>query len=189
MVTWVQRAALILARTLVGWHFLYEGFYKLMLPGWSLAGAPLGSWSAAAYLQAASGPLAPTLHRLAASSAMPIVDIVVPVGLVLVGLSLMLGLFTQLGCAGAAVFLALFYVSAIPLSGLPQSGAEGTYLIVNKTLIELGLVLVIATFRTGRIAGLDVLRRGPDRVRPGSDLRSQVRVSAANADRRRSTIV
>jgi thiosulfate dehydrogenase [quinone] large subunit len=78
--------------------------------------------------------------------------------LALVGLSLLLGLFTQLGCTGALLLLGSFYLAAIPTLGVPQAGAEGTYLLVNKTLIELGAVLVLLAFRTGRIAGLDVLR-------------------------------
>jgi thiosulfate dehydrogenase (quinone) large subunit len=63
-------------------------------------------------------------------------------------------LFTQTGCAGALVMLSIFYVSAIPL-GLPETRAEGSYLIVNKNLVELASVLVVFVFRTGRIAGLD----------------------------------
>ena len=71
-----------------------------------------------------------------------------------VGLSLMLGLFTQAGCVGALGLLAMFYLSAIPM-GLPEARSEGTYLIVNKNLIEAAAVLVLFSFRTGRIAGLD----------------------------------
>ena len=33
-----QKAGLVVLRTLVGWHFLYEGYYKLMLPGWTREG-------------------------------------------------------------------------------------------------------------------------------------------------------
>ena len=62
--------------------------------------------------------------------------------LALIGMSLLLGLFTQTGCAGALVMLSIFYVSAIPL-GLPETRAEGSYLIVNKNLIELASVLVV----------------------------------------------
>ena len=152
-----QRFALILARTLIGWHFAYEGYYKLMLPGWSRAGEPMQAWSAAGYLHAASGPLAPLMHMLAQPRALTIIDLLVPLGLLLVGVSLVTGLFTQSGCVGAACFLTLFYLSMIPTSGAPQPGTEGTYLIVNKNLIELAAVLVIAAFRTGRIAGLDLL--------------------------------
>ena len=54
-----QGVALVVLRTLLGWHFLYEGYYKLVLPAWSTAGTPLPAWSAGGYLRAATGPLAP----------------------------------------------------------------------------------------------------------------------------------
>jgi thiosulfate dehydrogenase [quinone] large subunit len=85
--------------------------------------------------------------------------------LLVVGLMLVLGLFTQLACVLAFGLLGLFYLSAIPLAGVPEARSEGTYLIVNKNLIEAVAVAVIFTFRTGRIAGLDVLRGRPSRRR------------------------
>jgi len=155
-----QRIGLVLLRTLIGWHFLYEGYYKLAVPGWSRQGALLSRWSAAGYLSAATGPLAGAFHSLAASGAAVWIDRLVPAALIAVGLSLILGLFTQTGCWGALAFLTLFYVSSIPTGGVPQPGAEGTYLLVNKNLIEAGAVLVLLVFRTGTIAGLDLLRAG-----------------------------
>jgi thiosulfate dehydrogenase (quinone) large subunit len=154
-----QGAALIVLRTLIGWHFLYEGYYKLVLPGWSPGGAPLAPWSAAGYLRASTGPFAGAFHALAGSSLSGWVDTAIPVALVIVGLSLVLGLFTTRGCQGAVLLLALFYAAAIPLDGVPRPGAEGTYLIVNKTLVELGAAVVLLTSRTGAIAGLDLLRQ------------------------------
>jgi thiosulfate dehydrogenase (quinone) large subunit len=152
-----QQIALVVLRTLIGWHFLYEGYYKLMLPGWSRDGQPLKAWSAAGYLKAATGPFADFFHSMANSSLMTIVDWVVPVGLLLVGLSLVLGALTQVGCWGALALLTMFYISSIPTSGMPQAMAEGTYLIVNKNLVEWSAVLVLLSFRTGEIAGLDLL--------------------------------
>jgi thiosulfate dehydrogenase (quinone) large subunit len=149
---------LVLLRTLIGWHFLYEGYYKLVLPGWTRLGEPVASWSAAGYLRAASGPFASLFRDLAQTRAIAAIDVLVPIGLVAIGLSLVCGLFTQLGCAGATLLLALFYLSTVPATGAPQPGAEGTYLIVSKNLVELVAVLVVFAFRTGRIAGLDVLR-------------------------------
>jgi len=154
-----QGPALVVLRTLVGWHFLYEGYYKLALPGWSPAGAPLPAWSAAGYLRAATGPFAAGFHALAGSAAAQWIDVAIPIALIAIGLSLILGLFTTRGCQGAALLLALFYVAAIPFDGVPQAGVEGTYLIVNKTLIELAAVVVLLTSRTGTIAGLDLLRQ------------------------------
>jgi thiosulfate dehydrogenase [quinone] large subunit len=156
-----QGVALVVLRTLLGWHFLYEGYYKLVLPGWSAAGTPLPVWSAGGYLRAATGPLAPAFHALAGSSLAGWIDMAVPIALVLVGLSLVLGLFTTRGCQGALLLLALFYLAAIPFDGVPRPGAEGTYLLVNKTLVELGAALVLLTSRTGEIAGLDLLRQRP----------------------------
>jgi thiosulfate dehydrogenase [quinone] large subunit len=153
-----QQVSLVLLRTLVGWHFLYEGYFKLVLPGWSRAGAPLAPWSSAGYLHAASGPLAPLLHGLASSRALGLIDVVIPIALVLIGLSLMLGLFTDAGCIGGLLLLSLFYVAAPSTLGVQVPGAEGAYLLVNKTLIEGAAVLVLLVFGTGRLAGLDRLR-------------------------------
>ncbi len=54
----LQQTLLVVLRTLIGWHFLYEGYTKLLQPAWGRLGAPLAAWSSAAYLKAATGPLA-----------------------------------------------------------------------------------------------------------------------------------
>lgn len=156
--TGFQQLCLVTLRTVIGWHFAYEGVYKLMLPGWSRTGQLVAAWSAEGYLRGATGPMAPMFHRMAESAGtMHAVDLIVPLGLLLVGLSLMLGLLTQIGCVGAMTFLAVFYLSQPPFTGMPQAGAEGTYLLVSKNLIELVAVMTVMAFRTGAIAGLDQL--------------------------------
>jgi thiosulfate dehydrogenase [quinone] large subunit len=156
-----QGAALILLRTLIGWHFLYEGLVKAILPAWSRAGQPLSGWSAWGYIHDGSGPIAALLQKLAAApGAAPWIDRLVIAALILVGLSLLLGLFTQAGCWGALILLALFYLVAIPTQGVAAPGAEGSYLLVNKNLVEAAAVFVLLLFRTGRMAGLDLLRAG-----------------------------
>jgi thiosulfate dehydrogenase (quinone) large subunit len=69
----------------------------------------------------------------------------------------LLGLFTRLGSVAAFLLLSTFYLLYVPTMGIPQPNAEGTYLIVNKTLIEAVAVAVLFFFDTGRIAGLDLL--------------------------------
>ena len=152
-----QQAALVILRTLIGWHFLYEGYYKLMLPAWSADGKPLSPWTSVGYLKAASGPLARLFQWMIDAGWIGWIDKTVKIGLLLVGLSLILGLLTRAGLWGAVFFLTLFYLLAIPTAGAPQPGNEGTYLIVNKTLIEGAAVGVLLTFNTGAIAGLDML--------------------------------
>jgi thiosulfate dehydrogenase [quinone] large subunit len=150
-----QQTLLVVLRTLIGWHFLYEGYVKLLRPAWGPDGVPLAAWSSAGYLKGATGPLAPLFHALAGSSWIGAIDTSVAVALVAIGVSLIVGLFTQLGCAGAMLLLTLFYVAAIPTSGVQEPRLEGAYLFVNKTLIELVAIAVIFAFHTGRIAGLD----------------------------------
>jgi thiosulfate dehydrogenase [quinone] large subunit len=153
----LEAFSLVFLRTVIGWHFLYEGYFKLSLPGWTRTGAPLAHWSAAGYLHAATGPFAGLGHLFASPTVLPWIDMLLPIGLLLVGLSLILGLFTQAGSWGALAFLTLFYLTAIPTTGAPQPTAEGNYLLVNKTLIEWAAVLVVIAFKTGTIAGLDTL--------------------------------
>jgi thiosulfate dehydrogenase (quinone) large subunit len=153
----LEAFGLVFLRTVIGWHFLYEGYYKLMLPGWTRAGAPLNHWSAAGYLNASTGPFAWLGHALATPAIVGWIDLLIPIALLLVGLSLLLGLFTQAGAWGALALLTMFYLTAIPLAGVPQPNMEGSYLIVNKTLIEWAAVLVVLTRHTGRIAGFDTL--------------------------------
>lgn len=152
-----QQSTLVVLRTLIGWHFLYEGYVKILGPMWTRSGVPVQPFSSAGYLRSATGPLADVFHGLAASPWVSTLDHLVAWTLVAAGLFLLLGLLTQLGCVLAGCLLALFYVSAIPLSGAAEPHAEGTYLIVNKNLIELAAVAVVFTFRTGLIAGLDRL--------------------------------
>lgn len=154
-----QQFALIALRTLIGWHFLYEAYYKIASPAWSPAGAPLTPWTAAGYLKGASGPMAGLFQRLINSGWTNWIDRTVKVALLLIGLSLLLGLFTRVGAWAALFFLGLFYLLYVPTLGVPQPNAEGTYLIVNKTLIEAGAVVVLLMFNTGKIAGLDLLWR------------------------------
>jgi thiosulfate dehydrogenase (quinone) large subunit len=150
-----QQALLVILRTLIGWHFLYEGYIKLLRPAWGPDGLPLAPWSASGYLRGATGPFAALFHALGSSAWIGTIDSVLPVGLVAVGLSLMLGLFTQVGCIGAMTLLTTFYMSSIPISGLQEPRQEGAYLLINKNLIELVAVAVVFAFRTGRLAGLD----------------------------------
>jgi thiosulfate dehydrogenase [quinone] large subunit len=153
-----QQTALVLLRTLIGWHFLYEGLVKILWPAWTRAGVPMGRFSSGGYLRSSTGPFADAFRAFADASWLPWLDLLMAWGLLIVGLGLMLGLFTQLACAGALVLLALFYLSWLPTKGVYEPGTEGNYLLVNKNLVEAAAMAVVFAFRTGRIAGLDLLR-------------------------------
>ena len=68
--------------------------------------------------------------------------------------------------AGIA-FVLLFYVATPPFVGYFYSiPTEGSYLIVNKNLVELGALLVIFVTRSGLFAGLDRILHGLFARRP-----------------------
>jgi uncharacterized membrane protein YphA (DoxX/SURF4 family) len=87
-------------------------------------------------------------------------------GLVIMGVCLILGLFTPLAALAGAVFLGQIYLSMPPWPGLPPNPmAEGHYFIVNKNLIEMLACLALACLPTGSWIGLDALLFGARRRR------------------------
>ena len=139
--------AITVLRVFIGWHFLYEGIAKLSSP----------SWSAAGYLKQARGPFAGLFKSLAAQpDLLANADLITMWGLTAVGLLLILGLFTRLASLGAIGFIVLFYLCNPPFVGYFYSiPTEGSYLIVNKNLVELGALVVVLVTGSGRFAGLD----------------------------------
>jgi len=150
--------AITVLRVFVGWHFLYEGIAKLTSP----------SWSAAGYLKQARGPLAEFFRGLASQpNLLANADLITMWGLTLVGLCLMLGLFTRLASLAGLGFILLFYLCNPPFVGYFYSiPTEGSYLIVNKNLVELCALVVIFATGSGRFAGLDRILHGLFARRP-----------------------
>lgn len=144
--------AITALRILVGWHFLYEGLTKLTAPSWTSAG----------YLKQARGPLAEFFRGLAADPAqLHNADLVTMWGLTIVGTCLILGLFTRLSSLAGIGFIFLFYIATPPFIGYFYSiPTEGSYLIVNKNLVEIAALAVIFTTRSGLYYGLDRIVHG-----------------------------
>ena len=70
----------------------------------------------------------------------------------------MLGLFCRYTALMGMGFIILYYIFAPPLLGLEYSRpGEGSYLIVNKNLVEACALLVIHSFPTSHVIGLDRL--------------------------------
>ena len=144
-----QRYVLVGFRILIGWHILYEGFSKLLIP----------NWSSANFLMESKWILEGFANWIVSSpSVLKAVDFLNIWGLIAVGLGLMLGLFTRVAAVSGAVLLFMYYLINPPLIGLEYSiPAEGNYMIVNKTLIEVAALVLLAVFPTGSFAGLDIL--------------------------------
>lgn len=150
--------AITVLRVFVGWHFLYEGLTKLTA----------ASWTSAGYLKQARGPFAEMFRGLAANPNMLAnADLVTMWGLTIVGACLILGLFTRLASLAGIGFVLLFYLATPPFIGYFYSiPSEGSYLIVNKNLVEIAALGVIFATRSGLFAGLDRILHGLFARRP-----------------------
>ena len=153
-----QMATIVVLRVLIGWHFLYEGLSKLTTPAWSAAG----------YLTQSRGPFAGLFRWMAADpNVLANVNLLNKWGLTAIGLGLILGCFTRTAAVSGLVVILLFYLCNPPFVGYYYSiPAEGSYLVVNKNLVEAAALAVILVTGSGREAGLDriihgLLRRSP----------------------------
>lgn len=153
----LQMVALVFLRVMIGWHFLYEGVAKWLKPNWSAAG----------YLMQSRGLFGPAFRWMADTpGVLAVVDQMNIWGLIAIGLGLILGCFTRLASA-AGIFLILLYYACNPLLvgyfySIPM---EGNYLVVNKNLVEMAALLVIALTHTSRYMGIDRLLHGEWRAR------------------------
>ncbi len=147
--TTFQTAMLVLLRLFIGWHFMYEGLAKISNPYWTSAGYLAESkwWFSGIFTDIAANP-----------TVLTIVDYVNAWGLLLIGVGLMLGIFTRAATIAGIVLLLLYYIAAPPFVGYTYAmPTEGSYLVVNKVLIELVALAVLLAFPTGKVFGLDRL--------------------------------
>lgn len=147
--TSVQAFALVILRLTIGWHFLYEGGVKVLNP----------HWTSKAYLLDSGGFLEGFFEQIAGNQTiLAISDSANAWGLTLIGLSLVLGIFTRYSSIAGVVLLFLYYLSHPAFPGIEYLfPSDGSYFIINKTLVELFALFVIFAFPTSYIFGLQRL--------------------------------
>ena len=119
-------------RMLLGWHFLYEGVWKLIQPG---------GWSAMGYLKTSQWFAAPLFHSIAdAPSLLKAVDLLNMWGLTLIGLGLFFGCLIRPAAFFGFLLLVFYYVAQPPFLA---PSAEGHYLWVDRNLVEAGAMLAV----------------------------------------------
>lgn len=148
----INRAAswlLTVVRIAIGWHFLYEGIAKIIA----------GNWSSAPYLAGSRWIFAPVFNAMADSAAVTsVVDFINIWGMILVGLGLIAGLFTRYASIGGAVMLLFYFVAYPPVPGYTVGvPVEGSYLWINKTLIEFFVLAAFSFMTSGYHFGMDRL--------------------------------
>jgi len=144
-----QLIMLVILRVAIGWHFLNEGLVKLSNPNWTSIG----------YLLDSKGIFEGLFYEMANHSGLvSVVNFMNIWGLILIGLGLILGLLSRYALISGIVLLMFYYMSHPAIIGANyMMPSEGSYLFVNKTLIELFAMSVLLVFPSSRIIGIDRL--------------------------------
>lgn len=133
-----------LLRMAIGWHFLYEGVWKLVQENWSAKG----------FLQSSDWFAGPLFKALAANPAVMCgIDFANEWGLVLIGLGLIAGVLARWAAGAGALLLVFYYVCQPPW--LNATG-DAHYLFLDVRLVE-ALALGVLVCTPGPGIG-DVLR-------------------------------
>ncbi len=145
--TKVQLSSLLLLRFLVGWHILYEGAAKVINPQWtSLDFLEESQW----ILSGFSNWIISNPNVLSA------VDFLNTWGLVAIGLGIITGLFFKAAALAGALLIFIYYLNSPPLIGMEYAlPSDGHNLVVDKNLIEVAALIILALFSTSKIFGLD----------------------------------
>lgn len=138
--------ALVLLRLAIGWHFLFEGMVKVLNP----------SWSSKAYLLDSGGFMKGFFEWMAHNTnILPIADFMNAWGLTIIGVSLIAGLFSRYASLAGMLLLGLYYLSHPAFPGITYMfPSDGSYFIINKTLVELFALYVIYSFPSEQFVGL-----------------------------------
>ncbi len=136
----IQTTLLVLLRLVIGYHFLEAGFDKLFNP----------NWTSAAFLLQSNWIFADLFQLMADNqTVLAIVDFLNIGGQILIGLSLIIGLFSTWAAFFGAVLIFFYYIAIPPF-------VDG-YTFIDKNLFELFAFLIIALFPTSKIVGIDLL--------------------------------
>jgi len=127
----------LLLRLTMGWIFVWSGFDKLVT-----------NFSASGFLlHSTQGPLTFWFHSLGASqTALNVVNPLVIWGEILIGVTLIFGIFTRSGLFWGAIMMMMFYLAQFPPAQNPFMDEHLVYIVIFGLLGALG---------AGRILGVD----------------------------------
>jgi uncharacterized membrane protein YphA (DoxX/SURF4 family) len=142
-----QITVVTVLRVFIGWHLLFEGLSKILNPDWTAAG----------YLEKSQWLFSGIFQWVVTHDTVLLtVDWLNMLGLTAIGLALFIGFFTKTASTLGIVMLALYYIANPPfIAGNFGIPVEGHYLFINKILIEMIGLAVIAAFPSYIMPGID----------------------------------
>ena len=97
---------------------------------------------------------------ISGNTGMWIIDALNAYGLTIIGIALILGIFTRVALWSGVILLTTYYLAYPPFGGFSYGApSEGSYLFVNKNLIELITMILLSLAGSERFYSLDMLRK------------------------------
>lgn len=145
--TKAQLTWLMMLRLFIGWHFMYEGMVKIMNP----------KWTSLPYLLDSKGFASSFFIELTQDNdLMTLINFANEWTLLLIGLGLTLGCLSRLSSVGGMILLAMYTLSHPSFVGADyMMPFEGSYLWIDKNLVELAGLGVLWVFPTSKEIGFD----------------------------------
>lgn len=142
-----QLTWLVVLRLFIGWHFMYEGMVKILNP----------KWTSLPYLLDSKGFASSFFVGLTQDAdMMALINYANEWTLLLIGLGLTLGCLCRLSSVGGMILLAMYTLSHPSFIGADyMMPFEGSYLWIDKNLVELAGLGVLWVFPTSQIIGFD----------------------------------
>jgi len=134
-----QNITLFALRLSLGWLFFYAGITKVLNPNWTAEGYLRGAKTFFGFYQWLAGP-----------DILPVVNFLNEWGLTLIGISLIVGIGVRLSSLLGALLMLLYY---FPVLDFPYPNPH-SYL-VDEHIIYALVLLLLASFRAGRVWGLE----------------------------------
>lgn len=142
-----QLTWLMMLRLFIGWHFMYEGLVKIMNP----------HWTSLPYLLDSKGPASSFFITLTQNpDLMSFINLANEYALLLIGLGLTLGFLYRLSSVGGMILLIMYTLSHPSFVGASYlMPFEGSYLWIDKNLVEFAALGLLCVYPTSRVLGLD----------------------------------
>jgi uncharacterized membrane protein YphA (DoxX/SURF4 family) len=160
-----KKIFITILRVAIGWHFLYEGISKLMVPGWTSYNYLINTTSFASGFY----------HALASSQTIVgVVDFLNIWGLIGIGLALFLGVCIRYAAMAGTLLLILYYFAYPPFGSSLLKVTDGQFLFVDRNFLE-ALMLLVLLFLKEKGFGIDALwtffrnRKNKERTAPSGN--------------------
>lgn len=137
-----ERIIIFLMRIALGWTFLYAASHQVLVPGWSVTGFLDHTKTFHSFFSIFTG-----------ADIAPVITFLVEYGHLLIGLSLILGLFVRISGACGIMLMILYWMAHM---NFPYISDHNNFLVDVHVISALVLALLIVK-HAGHVWGLDAV--------------------------------